>query len=250
MTGPEVICLAHVKPERVSWLWPGYLPLGKLVVIDGDPGVGKSVLTLDLTARVTTGSQMPDGSQPVKGAVLILSAEDGLADTIRPRLDAAGADPAQVITITGITAVDEDGKDFTRPVSIPADLIDIEKVITEHGVVLVVIDVLMAYLGGDVNSHRDQDVRRALSPVAAMAGRTKCCVVVLRHLNKASGTSAIYRGGGSIGIGGAARAVFIAGIDPEDDSGTRHVLASVKCNLSAEPSSLAQTGSGPRVAAC
>jgi hypothetical protein len=236
--GPHVIRLSDVAPERVTWLWQDYLPIGKLVVLDGDPGLGKSMLTVDLGARVSTGSPMPDGTAPVKGAVLILSAEDGLADTIRPRIDAAVGDPDQIITITEITYAGADGP-ASRPVRIPDDLAAIESVISEHGVVLVVIDVLMAYLNGDVNSHRDQDVRRALHPVATMAERTGCCVIVLRHLNKAPGLNAVYRGGGSIGIVGAARAGFMVGLDPSDDTGKRRVLAPVKCNLGAEPPALA-----------
>jgi hypothetical protein len=238
MTGPRVVRMSDVAPERVTWLWPGYLPAGKLVVLDGDPGLGKSMLTIDLSARVSTGAPMPDGTAPVKGAALILSAEDGLADTIRPRIDAAGGDPDQIITISEITYDTPDGP-ASRPVRIPDDLAAIERVIIEHGVVLVVIDVLMAYLNGDVNSHRDQDVRRALHPVAMMAGRTGCCVIVLRHLNKGSGQSAVYRGGGSIGIVGAARAGFMVGLDPSDDTGQRRVLAAVKCNLGPEPPALA-----------
>ena len=122
-----------------------------------------------------------------------------------------------------------------RQVRIPGDLGAIEQVIRDHLVVLVVIDVLMAYLGSDVNSHRDQDVRRALHPLADMAGRTGCCVIVLRHLNKTPGLSPVYRGGGSIGIVGAARAGFVLSIDAADDTGTSRVLAPVKCNLGPEP---------------
>jgi AAA domain len=237
--GPRVVSLADVEPEHVSWLWPGYLPLGKLVVLDGDPGVGKSTVTLDWAARVSTGSPMPDGSPGIKGTVLALSAEDGLADTIRPRLDAAGADSARVITITEIVVAGEDGGRHTRPVSIPGDLPAIEAIITEHDVRLVIVDVLMAYLSADVNAHRDQDVRLALHRLAAMAERCGCCVIVLRHLNKSPGGSAVYRGGGSIGIIGAARAGFMCGADPDDETGTRRVLAPVKCNLAAEPDALA-----------
>jgi AAA domain/DnaB-like helicase N terminal domain len=228
--GTRVIRLSDVEPERIDWLWRGYLPRRKVVILDGDPGLGKSVLTVDLAARVSKGLSMPDGADPVKGAVLLLSAEDGLADTIRPRLDAAGADPDQVITITEIAG---------RPVTVPGDLPDIEKVITGNGVVLVVVDVLMAYLDGEVNSFRDQDVRRALRPLAAMAERTGCCVVVIRHLNKSGGQIAVYRGGGSIGIVGAARAAFIVGADPEDETGETRVLAAVKSNLAKAPPALA-----------
>ena len=237
-SGPQVVRLSDVEPERVTWLWDGYLPLGKQVTLDGDPGVGKSTVTLDIAARVSTGSPMPDGTAPVKGAVLVLSAEDGLADTIRPRLDAAGADPAQVITITSIASHGPDGERYSRPVSIPGDLPAIEDVIAANGVVLVIVDVLMAYLSGDVNSHRDQDVRRALHVLSGVAERCGCCVIVLRHLNKASGGSAMYRGGGSIGIIGAARAGFMCGTDP-DESGHTRVLACVKSNLAAEPPALA-----------
>jgi hypothetical protein len=235
--GPQVVSLADVEPEHVEWLWDDHLPLGKLVVLDGDPGVGKSTVSLDIAARVSTGSPMPDGSAGIKGAVLVLSAEDGLADTIRPRIDAAGGDPAEVTAMTGITYPGEDGELLTRTVGIPRDLAAIEAVIRERRVVLVIVDVLMAYLSGDVNSHHDQDVRRALHPIAAMAERCACCVLVLRHLNKTTGASAVYRGGGSIGIIGAARAGFMCGTDPEDE--TRRVLAPVKCNLSAEPRALA-----------
>jgi hypothetical protein len=231
------VVLAEVEPEHVTWLWDDHFPLGKVSVLDGDPGVGKSTVALDVAARVTTGSPMPDGTAGVKGAVLVLSAEDGLADTIRPRIDAGGGDPAQVIAITGLTDITDDGETVTRSPSIPRDLAAIEQVIRERRVVLVIIDVLMAYLGGDVNSHHDQDVRRALHPLAGMADRCGCCVLVIRHLNKSVGASAVYRGGGSIGIIGAARAGFMCGTDPEDES--RRVLAPVKCNLSAPPPALA-----------
>jgi AAA domain len=233
---PRVTRLADVEPERIEWLWRGYLPLGKPVVIDGDPGVGKSTVCLDLAARVTTGSPMPDGSPGVKGTVLVLSAEDGVADTIRPRLDAARADPAQVITVTQIG----EGPS-ARPLVIPGDLPAIEAVVTAHEVKLVIVDVLMAYLAGDVNAHRDQDVRRALHVLSAMAERAGCCVLILRHLNKSGGGNAVYRGGGSIGIIGAARAGFMCGRDPDDESGARRIFANVKMNIAAEPPSLAYT---------
>lgn len=237
--GPRVVSLADVEPERIDWLWDGHLPLGKPVILDGDPGVGKSTVVTDIAARVTTGSPMPDGSAGSKGGVLVLSAEDGLADTIRPRLDAAGADPARVITITGIKVPGGEDGPISRPVSIPGDLPAIEKVIVANDVKLAIVDVLMAYLSGDVNAHRDQDIRRALFALSLMAERTGCCVIVLRHLNKSGGPNALYRGGGSIGIIGAARAGFMCGRDPDDETGARRVLANTKMNIAAEPPSLA-----------
>ena len=108
--GANVVCLADVQAERVTWLWPGRLPLGKLVVLDGDPGVGKSTITAAITATVSTGSTWPDGAQCPIGNVLILSAEDGLGDTIKPRLEAAGADPGRVHALTSIPTTTESGE--------------------------------------------------------------------------------------------------------------------------------------------
>jgi putative DNA primase/helicase len=231
--------LADVTPERVSWLWPGRLPAGKLVVLDGDPSVGKSTLVLDLAARVTTGRPMPgeDLACVPPSSVVLLAAEDGLADTIRPRLDAAGADPARVHHLDAVAHVDDDGNTTYVPPSIPEDLAALEKLIVDTGAVLVVIDVLMAYLSGRHDSHRDQDVRRALARLAEIADRTGACIVLLRHLRKTRG-AAMYAGGGSIGIIGVARSALIAAVDPTDDSGTRRVLAVSKSNLAAAPSAL------------
>src|ERR687893_1945254 len=94
--------LSEVEPEQVEWLWPGRLPLGKLAVLDGDPGLGKSALTLDLAARVSAGLELPDGGRSGPAGVVLLSAEDGLEDTIRPRLDAAGADTERIVALSMI----------------------------------------------------------------------------------------------------------------------------------------------------
>ncbi|MGH7881929.1 MAG: AAA family ATPase, partial [Candidatus Dormibacteraceae bacterium] len=120
---------------------------------------------------------------------------------------------------------------------LPGDIPAIERVIVEMKAKLLIIDPLMAYLGGEVNSHRDQDVRRALAPLANLAERTGVVAVVVRHLNKASGGSPIYRGGGSIGIIGAARVGLLVAKDPQDEE--RRILAPIKNNLSASPPSLA-----------
>jgi Bifunctional DNA primase/polymerase, N-terminal/AAA domain len=224
------ILLSEVEPERVDWLWFGRLARGKVTLIDGDPGRGKSALTVDMAARVTTGRAWPDGQPCEQGGVVICSAEDGLADTIRPRLDAAGGDPTRVV------ALDLVGED-KHPLTLPDDLSYVEAAVRRVGATVVIVDPLMAYLSGDVNSHRDQDVRRALRPLAEMAERLGVAVVVIRHLNKMSGGPAIYRGGGSIGIIGAARVGLVVGADPDDED--KRVLASVKSNLSAPPASLA-----------
>jgi hypothetical protein len=231
---PEEIgqLLSSVEPEEVSWLWPSWLALGKLALVDGDPGLGKSAMTLDLAARVSAGKAFPDGTECEPSGVVLLSAEDGLADTIRPRLDAARADTSKILALA--TVPDENGHD--RLLSIPEDISIIEKGIRRVGARLVVVDPLMAFLSGDTNSHRDQDVRRALAPLAGLAERTGAAVLVVRHLNKAQVSNPLSRGGGSIGIIGAARMAFVVGRDPQDEN--RRVLASTKNNLAMPPASL------------
>jgi hypothetical protein len=229
----RVLTVADVPTERVTWRWKPYLAAGKLTLVDGDPGDGKSTLTLDLAARYTTGAPMPDGSaSDGPGDVLILSAEDGIADTIRPRLEAAGADLGRVHVLHEI---EEAGK--TRPPDLVGDLDELAAAIATHRIKLVVIDPLMAYLGGGVDSHRDQDVRRVLHPLAKLAEATGAALLVVRHLNKGGGSKAVYRGGGSIGIVGAARLAYLVAIDPDDD--TRRVLAPIKLNIASPPSALA-----------
>jgi hypothetical protein len=226
--------LADVQPEHVGWLWSNRFAAGKLVTLDGDPGLGKSVLALTFAGIVTRGGEWPDGTwcdEP--GDVLIMSAEDGVADTIRPRLDAANADPCRVHLIEhGLTLAATD---------------EIERHITETGARLLIVDVLMAYLPG--NAYKDQDVRRVLTPLATVAERTGCTVLLVRHLRKSRGGEPIYRGGGSIGIAGAARAGFVVIRDPNQPEDVR-VMASVKNNLASPPKSLAYRLVGVDSEAC
>ena len=232
------VSLADVVAEKVTWLWPGRLPLGKLVLLEGDPGVGKSTVSVDLAARTSTGGVMPDGfalERPT--AVIIMSAEDGLADTIKPRLQAAAGDPRLVDAFTEVTETDR-GVTTTRPPSLPGDLGLLEERVRVTGARLVIVDVLAAYLSGKVDTHKDSDVRRALHQLAAMAERTGACVVCLRHLTKAGGTKAVLRGVGSVGISGQARAVLLVVPYPDPDDG-RLVLAVAKCNLAPLAPSLA-----------
>jgi hypothetical protein len=229
------ITLSDVEPEHVTWLWPGRLPAGKLVTLDGDPSMGKSTLSLTLAAHVSTGTRWPDDAICPMANVVILSAEDGLADTIRPRLDAAGGDPTRVHALTAVRTVTEEGAVTTRPPTL-ADLDVIEEVIRQSSAGLLIVDVLMAYLPGRVDSHRDQDVRAVLHRLAELAERTGCTILLLRHLNKTGGGNPMYRGGGSIGIVGAARAGFLLAADPDDPQ--LRVLAALKSNLAPTPDSL------------
>lgn len=244
MTAPQVdleelarsrfVRLSDVEPEQVSWLWHGRIPLGKVCIVDGDPGLGKSTLVEgEMAARITTGTDWPDGQPCPLGSVVILTAEDGLADTIRPRLDSHGADAARVFAFEAV----EYGPDDERLPNLALDVGRIEAAVVREGALLVVIDVLMAFLGSRTDAYRDQDVRALLTPLVKMAERTGCAVICLRHLAKSGGANAIYRGGGSIGIIGAARAGLLVALDPEDD--TRRVLAVTKNNLAAPVPALA-----------
>lgn len=230
-----LVPLATVKPETLTWLWQDRLPAGKLVTIDGDPSVGKSTLAVDLAAHVSVGKPWPDGAPCEIGDVLILSAEDGLADTIRPRLDAAEGDPARVHALTAVRCLFDDGKVGERPPTL-ADIDVIRDAIESCDARLVIIDVMMAFLPGKVDSHKDQDIRAVLSRLTRVGEQTGCTFVLLRHLTKGGGGTPMYRGGGSIGIIGAARAGFVVARDPEDPD-TR-VIACVKSNLAREPESL------------
>ena len=228
---PRLTRLSDVEPEAVEWLWPGRLPLGKISLLEGDPGLGKSTVGVDLAARVSRGLPLPGGGLYGPAAVVLLSAEDGLADTVRPRLDAAGADARLVFSLS---LVIEDAE--TLP-TLDGDLPRIERAVVDAKARLLVVDPLMAFLGGEVNSYRDQDVRRALAPLAKMAERQHVAVLVVRHLTKGGGAASIYRGGGSIGIVGAARSALLVAKDPEDEA--RRIVASVKSNLAKPPASLA-----------
>lgn len=230
-----LVNLGDVVPERVEFLWAGYVPAGKITVIDGDPSVGKSTLTLDWAAHVTTGTAWPDGSPCREGGVVLLSAEDGLADTIRPRLDAAGANPSRVVALQAVRETDENGECTERTLTL-RDVSVIEEAIESVGARLVVIDVVMAYLPSGVDSNKDSDVRSVLHRLSALAQRTGAAIVLIRHMNKSTGGSAMYRGGGSIGIIGAARAGFVAARSPEGDGTV--ILACTKSNLCREPPSL------------
>ncbi len=238
---PVSICMADVVPERVRWLWYPRIPLGKVTILDGDPDVGKSSVTIDIAARVSNGAPMPDGNRTDvegPGGVILVSAEDGPGDTIRPRLDAAGADVKRVHLLTDVDYVDDNGC-LRRRLWTMQDLDVLKLLVLEHGAQLVVIDPLMAFLPSSVNSFSDQDVRGALAPLARLAEETGAAVVLVRHLNKAGGGNALYRGGGSIGIIGAARSALLFAKDPSDPSGNRKVMAREKGNLAPVWNSLA-----------
>jgi|GEM_PF-1873603 len=233
---PLGVCLADVTAEAIRWAWPGWLASGKLHVFDGNPGAGKSTFVAALAASVTSGVQWPDGA-PVppsaRGAVVYLTTEDDAATTIRPRMEAAGANLSRVRVIATVPTVDRNpyGRVPTLPNDVGLLISECERI----GARLLVVDPVMAYLG-DVNSHRDSDVRGALAPLAAAAEEAGVAVVLIRHLNKGTGASALYRGGGSIAFAGLARVVWVAGSDPAQPDA--RALAVGKNNLSRFPPAL------------
>jgi putative DNA primase/helicase len=227
--------VSQVERERVRWLWHGRIPLGKLAVLDGDPGLGKSTVALYLTSCITTGTPLPGETDRLEPAsVVLLSAEDAVADTIRPRLEATGADLDRVLVVDHVT--DHQG---ARPVELPGDLEQVEALVRAEAAVLLVVDPLMAFLSGTVDANKDQHVRRALHRLKLTAERTGAAVLSVRHLNKLPGGNPLYRGGGSIGLVGAARAGLLIAPEPREDGIDRRVLAVIKSNLAAKPASLA-----------
>ncbi len=233
-----ITVLDSVAPRAVEWLWRHRIPEGMLTILDGDPGLGKSMLTLDLAARVSTGQAMPGeyGTRKPRG-VVILSAEDDPARTIRPRLEVARADLSRI----AIVDIRESDGTLRSPTIAPDDLRAVEQAIAQVNAAVLIVDPLVAYLPDDVNANRDHDVRRSLSLLSDLAERTGAAILVVRHLRKGAAENPLYRGGGSIGIIGAARAGLLVARDPDDESGQRRILAVTKQNLAPEPPALAFT---------
>lgn len=236
--------LSEHEVRRIEWRSGNRLARGKLTILDGDPGLGKSTLLTDWSARVSRGEALPDGEPQPETGVILLSAEDDPSDTIRPRLEMAGGDPDNVLMLNEIPIIDEHGNPVlypngdpkTRMFGLPDDIAILEDAIHHMNAGLVIIDPLVAYLSPDVKSNSDQDIRRALSPLSLVAQRTGVSVILVRHLNKSGGVNALYRGGGSIGIIGLARIGLLLGRSKTDPA--LRVLAGVKNNIGPMPPSL------------
>ncbi len=225
--------LSDVKREAVTWRWSGRLPVGKFVMLDGDPGIGKSWLTLAMATAMTLGLPLPGDTEhhPPKD-VLVMTAEDGLGDTVEPRLEDMGANLSRVTALTAVR--DEKGRE--RAPSLVDDLTIIEDELARSDYGLVILDPLNAYLGTEVDTHRDAPLRAVLGPLAALAERRHVSVVGIRHLTQSQRDRPIYRGQGGIAYAAAARVVLLAGINPANSS--EGVLATLKCNLAPKAPSL------------
>ncbi len=236
---PRVTRLSEVAAEEVEWLWPGRVPLGKLSLFSGDPGLGKSFVTIDMAARVTTGAVWPDrpGEPNPVGSVVLVSCEDGLADTVLPRLKAAGGDPSRVIALEGVDVVGKDGETISRPFNLSDDLEILEQVLIENtDTRLVIIDPVGAY-GGKTDSHRDNEVRAMLAPLGELAARHHVAVVMVAHLSKGKSANPLYRSMGSIAYVAASRAAWLFFKDQGDP--TRRLILLGKLNIAKEPMGLA-----------
>ena len=209
----------------MQWLWNPYIPFGKLTIIQGDPGEGKTTLALRLAAACATGNPLPGMESMEPFNVIYQSAEDGMGDTIKPRLMDAGADLDRVLSIV------EDKKQLS--------LLDerIEKAIREHNARLMILDPIQGYIGSRVDINRANEIRTVLKSVSSVAEQTGCAIVLIGHLNKASGSSSAYRGLGSIDFRAAARSVLLIGRLKNDP--TVRVIVHDKSSLAPEGKSLA-----------
>jgi hypothetical protein len=224
---------AHqVVAQPVSWLWPARIPLGKLGLLDGDPDLGKSLLALDLCARLSRGLPFPDGRPgPGPANALVLSAEDSPADTVVPRLHRLGADLQRVF----VWQRERDDEDW--PWRFPAHAGRLDDALSRTDARLAVIDPVTAFLDDSVLCASDQSVRRGLAPLIHLADKHRCTLLMHRHLNKQGGSQALYRGLGSIAFVAACRFAMLVGRDPLVPG--RCVLAQVRNTLAGPQPSLA-----------
>lgn len=234
----KTVCLADVQPELIHWLWPGRIALGKLTLISGDPGLGKSLLTSFLAAVVSKGYTWPlSKAQAHVGSVVLLSAEDDAADTIRPRLDAAEADCTRVHIVQAVIGADKEGP-VQRSFSLKRDAAVLEELLLSiPDCRLLVIDPISAYLGENTDSHKNSDVRGLLAPLSEIAARYGVAVVLVDHLNKNGMGSAMYRSMGSIAFVAAARAAYI--VTKDKDNQERRLVMPIKNNLAKDTTGLA-----------
>jgi hypothetical protein len=244
---PVVVSLASVQPEPIRWLWRNRISLGRITLLAGPPGQGKSFLSMDFAARVTTGTPWPDGEPCEKGSVLVLSLEDDPADTIRPRLDAHYADTSKVFLLRGVEFTETNGTRGERAITL-GDVGTLELALSQQpDCRLVIIDPVGDFLGARTDSHRDNEVRAVLSPLCELARKHNVAILIIAHWRKSRGDGADEMVIGSRGFTGIARAVWHVARDP-DDRGRRLFLPG-KQNLGPETSGLAFriTGEPPRV---
>ena len=218
--GLQMIKMSEIQSQEVSWLWYPFIPYGKLTIIQGDPGDGKTTLVLNIAAKLSRGEGLDSEmklSEPVN--VIYQSAEDGLADTVKPRLELAGADCERILVI------DEKEKSLS--------MVDerLEKAIVQTKARMLILDPIQAYLGGGMDMNRANEARDMTKKLGALAEKYQCAIVLIGHMNKTAGNKAAYRGMGSIDFFAVARSVLLVG-RVEGEPNIRAVVQ-IKNNLAA-----------------
>lgn len=221
----EVKYYKNVKCRHVEWLWYPYIPYGKITIIQGDPGDGKSTFALNIAALVSNGEKFPfmKKNSPIN-AVVYQNNEDGKEDTICPRLKACGANLERIAYIeetdASLTLGDE----------------RLEKVLDETGARVLILDPIQAYFGNGTDMNRAGDIRPIMSRLSQMAAKRKCAVILIGHMSKGKNSNGLYRGLGSIDIPAAARSVLL--ISKMRDDSRERILAHIKSNLAPLGSSI------------
>ena len=195
----KLIHMEDVVSKEVEWLWYPYIPYGKITIIEGDPGEGKTTLVLKLAAALSRGLPLPcdDDKEYEPIHIIYQTAEDGIEDTIKPRLEKAGADCSM------IRVIDETDKEL----SMTDDRL--EQAIIDTGARLIILDPIQAYIGATVDMHRANEIRPVLKHLGIIAEKHNCAIILIGHMNKASGSKSTYRGLGSIDIQATARSVLL-----------------------------------------
>ena len=225
MSNLRLINMKDVEVESIEWLFYPFIPYGKITIIQGDPGEGKTTLVLQIIASLTKGTSVLDDKETEPINVIYQTAEDGLADTIKPRLLKANADCSRVLVI--------DDRD------IPLTMLDVrlEQAIAETKARLVVLDPIQGFLGTGVDMHRANEIRPVMKHISELAEKYKCAIILIGHMNKCSMGKSAYRGLGSIDFQAAARSVLIVG-RIKDEPEVR-VVCQTKNSLAPEAKSIA-----------
>lgn len=226
MENLKIINMADVESRKVEFLWYPYIPYGKLTIIQGDPGEGKTTAVLQIAALLTKGEALPEDDrerEPIN--IIYQTAEDGLADTVKPRLEAAGADCSKVLVI--------DESEHCLCMSDER----IEAALKETDAKMIILDPIQAYLGANVDMHRANEIRPVMKRLGDIAEKYGCAIILIGHMNKASGSKSTYRGLGSIDFQATARSVLIVGRIKDDP--TCRVIAHDKSSLAPEGQSIA-----------
>jgi len=214
----EAQCMADVEAEETSFLWQPRIPLGKLTLLQGDPGQGKSFIVAAIATALSLGKGLPGESEKEPLRSLIFTAEDSLSNTLRPRLDAMGADPSCIFAC-----------DLSFDLSAAGGFEAIERQVAKLRPAMVVVDPIVAYFGGKIDMHRANETRSILAPLSKLAGDYSCAVVAVSHLSKARSGRAVHAGLGSVDFSAAARSILLAGSSPGDPES--RALLHIKCNV-------------------